>query len=132
MTRTRVARCGCGQLSATCLGEPVRVSVCHCHWCQRRTGGPFAAQARFPADAVTIVGESRVWERVGEGGRRAWFRRCVECGSLVAYVNEGMEDTVAIPLGGFDPDEQPTPTISVFEGRKRPWVEIVGAEIERD
>ncbi|TIT73020.1 MAG: aldehyde-activating protein, partial [Mesorhizobium sp.] len=30
---TRRAQCSCGQLSATCVGKPVRISVCHCLDC---------------------------------------------------------------------------------------------------
>ena len=44
---TRTATCRCGQLRAECQGEPVRVSVCHCLDCQKRTGSVFAAQARW-------------------------------------------------------------------------------------
>ena len=54
---THTASCRCGQLPATVTGEPVRVSVCHCLDCQRRSGSAFAAQARFPAETVTIEGE---------------------------------------------------------------------------
>ena len=40
---TRVAACACGRLTATVLGEPLRVSICHCLECQRRGGGVFGA-----------------------------------------------------------------------------------------
>lgn len=45
---TRTASCSCGQLQIEVQGEPVRVSVCHCLACQRRTGSLFGEQARFP------------------------------------------------------------------------------------
>ena len=44
----RRAECACGQLSAVCSGEPMRVSVCHCLACKRRTGSAFSYNARFP------------------------------------------------------------------------------------
>jgi hypothetical protein len=37
----RIASCTCGQLNAQCMGEPVRISVCHCFDWQRRTGSAF-------------------------------------------------------------------------------------------
>jgi hypothetical protein len=37
-------RRSCGQLTARVTGVPVRVSVCHCLACQRRTGSVFGAQ----------------------------------------------------------------------------------------
>ena len=47
MARRR-AECSCGQLAITVEGEPLRLSICHCLACQRRTGGVFGIQARFP------------------------------------------------------------------------------------
>lgn len=128
--RERVARCRCGQLSATCTGEPVRVSLCHCQGCRRLTGGAFSAQARFPAAAVVIAGDSRIWERVGESGRRAWFRWCALCGGTVAFVNEGYEDMPAIPLGAFADEDMPRPGVSIYEEHRLPWVVIAGDDIE--
>lgn len=132
MTAVRTAECRCGQLTATCSGDPVRVSVCHCLACQRRTGGPFAAQARFRLGSVQISGEWRVWERVADSGKKAWFRWCPECGATVAYTNEGMDDQIAIALGAFADPTFPAPNFSVYENRKHPWVEIVGDDIEHD
>ena len=125
----RVARCRCGQLSATCRGEPVRVSVCHCRACQRRTGGPFSAQARFPADAVAIAGEYRLREAVGGSGRRTTFRWCPECGGEIAFANEGL-DNLAIPLGAFAPEPLPVPALSIHEEGRQPWIAIVGEGVE--
>ena len=52
MMTTRNAACSCGQLQATTSGDPVRISVCHCLACQRRTGSVFGMQARFPRAQV--------------------------------------------------------------------------------
>ena len=125
----RVARCRCGQLTAICRGEPVRVSVCHCIDCQRRTGGPFSAQARFPREAVTIAGTSRIWEQVGGSGRRACFHWCDTCGGTVFWINQGAEETVAVPIGTFAEGDVPVPTVSIFEERRQPWVRIEGEGI---
>jgi hypothetical protein len=55
---TRVAECNCGQLKVRVTGEPIRVSVCHCLACQRRSGSVFAMQARFERPNVSIEGTS--------------------------------------------------------------------------
>jgi len=65
---TRYASCSCGQLSAQVSGEPVRVSICHCLACQRRTGGPFAQQARYPRENVQVSGQSTSYFRAGADG----------------------------------------------------------------
>jgi len=36
----------------------VRV-ICHCLACQRRTGSSYGYQSRFPAQSVTISGQSK-------------------------------------------------------------------------
>lgn len=61
----RTATCQCGQLRANCNGEPVRVSVCHCLDCQKRSGSAFAAQARWPDTHVTLTGESKTFGSAG-------------------------------------------------------------------
>ena len=51
---TRDAACSCGQLRVRAGGDPIRISICHCLACQRRSGSAFAVQARFPSDRAEI------------------------------------------------------------------------------
>lgn len=118
----RIASCSCGQLQARVAADPVRVSVCHCLACQRRTGSVFGAQARFPAAAVTVQGNSKVYVRVGDEGTRCSFRFCPECGATVYYTAEGLEGFVAVPVGAFADPSFPGPAISVYDDRMHPWV----------
>lgn len=120
----RVASCSCGQLQARVTGEPVRISVCHCLACQRRTGSVFAAQARFPRAAVTIVGTSAEYVRVGDEGTRVTFRFCPKCGATVYWTGGGDDGTVAIPVGALADSSFPAPTVSVYEERMHGWVRM--------
>jgi hypothetical protein len=121
------ATCRCGQLRATATGEPVRVSVCHCLNCQKRSGSAFAVQVRFPANQVVITGQSKSFEKVADSGNRATYHFCPDCGSDVHYENHGKFDgLVAIPLGAFDDPYFTTPAFSVWEERQHEWVEIAG------
>lgn len=126
----RVATCRCGQLRATCTGEPVRVSVCHCLECQKRSGSAFAVQARWPDDRVELAGEARAWSRVGESGSRTTYRFCATCGATLAYASEAMPGVTAIPVGAFADPAFPPPRYSVYEERKHPWVTVVGEGVE--
>ena len=130
MSNTRTATCRCGQLSATCEGEPVRVSVCHCFACQQRSGSPFGEQARWPADKVTIAGESTVWERTTDAGNVTTYHFCPTCGTTVWYRGKPFSDAIAIPVGLFCDPDFPPPTFSVWEERKHRWVTIPGEEVE--
>lgn len=123
---TRTATCRCGGLRATCRGEPVRVSVCHCLACQQRSGSAFAAQARWAAEDVEVTGEAKIWERMADSGHRVTYRFCPVCGSTVAYAIEGWPGVVAIPYGAFAGTDMPAPAFSVYEDRRHDWVEIKG------
>ena len=127
----RTASCRCGQLKATVTGDPVRLSVCHCLNCKKRSGSAFAVQARWPADQVTIEGQSKGFELTADSGNRATFHFCPECGSDVHYEISGKFDgLIAIPLGAFDDPYFASPKFSVWEGRKSIWVDIIGDGVE--
>ncbi|HEX4780653.1 MAG TPA: GFA family protein [Usitatibacter sp.] len=118
----RTASCTCGQLTAVASGEPVRISICHCLACQRRTGSVFGAQARFPRENVTIEGLSTAYVRVGDSGGSCTFHFCAVCGATVHYNLTGREELVAIPIGAFAEPGFPQPNFSVYEKRKHAWV----------
>ena len=122
----RVATCQCGQLRVRAQGEPVRVSVCHCLDCQKRSGSAFAFQARFPAERLTIEGETREWTRAGDEGGGAVFSFCPICGSTVTYRNVDDPELVAVAVGAFADPRSPPPHYSVYETRKHAWVTIAG------
>jgi hypothetical protein len=126
---TRLASCTCGQLSARVTGEPVRVSICHCLACQRRSGSVFAAQARFPIENVAVTGNSTEYVLTGDSGSSARFHFCPQCGATVYYEAEGLEAYRIIPVGVFADPGFPSPTVSVYEGRMHRWV-VPPADIE--
>ena len=127
----RTASCRCGQLKATVTGDPVRLSVCHCLNCKKRSGSAFAVQARWPADQVRIQGLSKGFVLTADSGNRATFHFCPECGSDVHYeINGKFDGLIAIPLGAFDDPYFASPKFSVWEKRKNDWVDIDGDGVE--
>ncbi|SEM78647.1 Uncharacterized conserved protein [Sphingomonas gellani] len=126
----RIATCRCGQLQAVCQGEPVRISVCHCLNCQKRSGSAFAVQARFPQQRVRIVGQYNAWSVTGDSGSTATFRFCPTCGSTVFYSSDALPDLIAVAVGAFADPTFPPPTVSGFEARRHPWVVVAGEGVE--
>lgn len=118
---TRIASCSCGHLRLTCAGEPVRVSMCHCLECQKRTGSVFGTQARFPRDRVTITGHTTAWSRQGDSGGTATFHFCPTCGSTLYWEMNGAPDFIAIAVGTFADPTFPPPHVSVYEERMHHW-----------
>ena len=122
---TRTASCSCGQLTLTTQAQPIRVSICHCLACQRRTGRVFGAQARFLRSSVTISGESSQYVRVGDEGSSITFSFWPKCGATVHYAIQGFDDeSIAVPVGAFADPRFPAPTFSVYEDRMHAWVSL--------
>ena len=119
---TRRAACSCGNLKLTARGDPIRVSVCHCHACQRRTGSVFGVQARFSNDKVNIEGASKKYVRTADSGNQITFHFCTDCGATVYYQLSEVPDMIAIPAGAFADPEFPPPVFSVYEARQHSWV----------
>jgi hypothetical protein len=125
-TKVRRASCSCGRLSVTVTGAPVRVSMCHCLECQKRTGSLFGAQARWPRESVVLAGEPTVWRRIGDDGGAMDFHFCPVCGSTVWYIAVDQPDIIAVATGGFADPDFPMPDYSVYEDRKHGWLNLPG------
>jgi hypothetical protein len=128
---TRDAACGCGQLRLEVAGDPIRISMCHCLGCQRRTGTAFAIQARFTADRVQVAGRFKDYVRVSDEGDERTFHFCPDCGATVFFTTADAPDLIAVPVGAFADPSFPPPTVSVYESRRHPWITLPAA-IETD
>ena len=126
----RTASCSCGQLKAICDGEPVRVSMCHCLNCQRRTGSVFSVQARWPSDRVTVEGHSQEYALTGDEGTTARFHFCPTCSATVYWDMGAIPGMIAVPVGAFaDPTFPPT-SVSVYGVRRHPWAIMPSLAVE--
>lgn len=123
---TRVATCACGQLGATCRGEPTLVSLCSCLACQKRTGSAFGIAAFFDRDAVTISGDTSRYRRLSDAGFAVVFRFCPACGTSVVWEPERKPDAIAVAVGCFADPSFPAPSQSVNEAHKHPWISLSG------
>jgi hypothetical protein len=118
------ASCSCGQLTLTAEGDPIRISMCHCLACQRRTGSAFGIQARFPADRVHVAGRYAEYVRISDDGEDRTFRFCPDCGATVFWTLAAVPDAIAVPIGAFAEPTFPPPTVSVYGSRRHPWVSL--------
>ena len=102
--------CLCGAVRITTTGQPYRVGLCHCLDCRKHHGALFHASAIFPADAVTVTGETRSFR-----GRHF----CPACGSPV-FGRSG--DEVEVNLGALDAPNQFRPTYELWTIRRESWL----------
>ena len=102
--------CLCGSVRVIAAGDPYRVGLCHCLDCRKHHGANFFAAAMFPANAVTITGETRAFE-----GRHF----CPACGGSVF---NRFGDEVEVHLGALDEPGRFTPTYECWTVRREPWL----------
>jgi hypothetical protein len=121
---TREAACHCGQLRLEVAGEPLRVSICNCLACQRRTGSAFGMQAGFKAEQVQVIGRFNDYARISDQADRKEhvFHFCPDCGSQVFYTEPSEPDRIVVSVGAFADPSFPPPTESGYDSRRHPWV----------
>src|SRR5207244_5639700 len=110
---TRHAACSCEQLRLTVEGDPLRVSICHCLACQRRTGSVFGAQARWARERALIEGDATEYVRISDDGDERSFFFCPRCGATVYFWID--PEHIALPVGAFADPSFPAPVRSVWE-----------------
>jgi hypothetical protein len=96
--------CLCGAIRYRVRGEPVRAQVCHCTFCQRRTGSAFALVIVFDENQVDMTGTAltQYEHRSDESNRWIRIHFCNRCGTTVIATLE-KDPTIRIVSGGtFD------------------------------
>jgi hypothetical protein len=102
--------CLCGKVRFKVTGEPWRVGVCHCLDCRKHSGSLFSALAVFPAEAVSIEGETR--DHLGR-------HFCPDCGSSLFGISD---DEIEFTLGAFDAPDQFKPSYELWTVRREAWL----------
>ena len=120
----RHAQCHCGSLRAITSGEPLVVAICHCKACQRRTGAVAASVAGFAKAEVRIEGQTRVFERNGDSGRKVRFYFCPNCGTSLYWEAEARPGVYILAVGAFADPNFPPPSVSIFEESKHTWTRL--------
>jgi hypothetical protein len=122
---TRLATCACGQLTASCSGDPTSVSLCHCLQCQRRTGSSYVIAAFFPRENVTVAGEGKAYIRASDSGYPVTLYFWPHCGSTVCWKPGRKPEMVAVAVGAFADSAFPAPSQAVYAEHRQRWVPTV-------
>jgi hypothetical protein len=120
----RLAQCHCGSLRANTSGDPLMVIMCHCRDCQRRTGALAGSGAIFEKAQVTIEGDSKVFERDAQEGRKLRSHFCPHCGTSLYWDGDLRPDWCVVAVGAFADPMFPPPSVSIYEESKHAWVQL--------
>ena len=104
MTSPREGGCVCGAVRYRVRNAPFRTGVCHCKFCQRRTGSAFGVGVYFRKDDFELrQGELRSYEhRSDESGRWLKMEFCPKCGTTVTWMLELFPDGRGVAGGSFE------------------------------
>jgi len=96
--------CVCGRVRYVVHDDPERVTICHCAWCQRRTGSAFGIEAVFRLEKVTMSdGPLKAYRHVSdESGRWIDQHFCSSCGTNIGFTLEAVPGIRTIAGGTFD------------------------------
>ena len=121
--------CICGSVRFNCIGAPERVTVCHCLWCQRRTGSAYGVEVVYLKPNVTVAGASQQSHRhkSDESGRWLDMHFCEKCGTNLGLTLEIREDIRSLPAGIFDDplwfENNDVEVRHVYMRSRREWVD---------
>ena len=96
--------CLCGEARYVVSGYPEPRGVCHCRYCQLRTGSAFAVLAYFEPDNFSLrSGQLSHYEFTSQSGKKWDVNFCQKCGTTVYYQLEVWGDLIGIDGGTLDP-----------------------------
>lgn len=120
-------RCLCGALVYEAEGQPATVTVCHCRFCQRATGGAYLVDALFKRARFRVLkGTPRVYDHRSEGsGKLVHIQFCEGCGIKLWLEFQRWPDLVGIYAGTLDNpngfDRSPARTHYIFTDQAADW-----------
>ena len=96
--------CLCGAVRYRTHGQPAKAALCHCRYCQARTGSAFGLAIYFRTDQVEhLSGELKSYSFQTESGRSFTTRFCPTCGTSLFWTTAAGTDLTGVAGGSFDP-----------------------------
>lgn len=82
----------------------MRVTVCHCRFCQRATGSAFLVEPIFSSSDIRIsCGKPKIYHHRSEGsGKQVNVHFCAECGTKLFLTFERFTGVTGVYGGTFD------------------------------
>ena len=128
--------CVCKKIRYDIIGLPLRVTLCHCNWCQRRTGSAFGVEIVFEKDQIVFQSDAlSVYRHISdESGRWLDQHFCNTCGSNIGLTLEAVPSIQSISVGSLD-DQSWTELASldrrhVFVRSARQW-SVIPDDVEQ-
>ena len=101
---THEGGCLCGAIRYAVKSQPMRVTICHCRFCQRATGSAYLVEPIFgKSDFEITSGQPKIYRHRSEGsGKMVDVHFCENCGTKLLLSFERFPDVVGVYGGTFD------------------------------
>ena len=96
--------CLCGAIRYATRAKPVRVTYCHCKFCQRATGSAYMVEPIFLKTNFEIIsGKPATYALASEGsGKQVTINFCSTCGTKLFLSFERFTSIFGVYAGTFD------------------------------
>ena len=96
--------CLCGAVRYATSSAPVRVTYCHCKFCQRATGSAYMVEPIFPRTCLEITsGKPSTYTHISGGsGKHVTVNFCSTCGTKLFLDFERFAEVAGVYGGTFD------------------------------
>ena len=96
--------CLCGAIRYEVEDNPLRVTICHCKFCQRATGSAYMVEPIFPLDRFRLLqGSPTVYSQRSAGsGKLVHMHFCAACGTKIRVTFERFAEHCGVYAGTFD------------------------------
>ncbi|MGT2434626.1 GFA family protein [Bradyrhizobium betae] len=121
MDKPYTGGCACGVIRYSIAGEPLFSNHCQCRDCQRESGSGHGSYATFSRAGVTVTGEAKHWDMVGDSGNVKTRAFCAECGVPVYMTFAAMPDIFTIRAASLDEPARYKPQVVTYAARGHGW-----------
>lgn len=121
MAKPYTGGCACGAIRYEISGEPMVSNDCQCRDCQRESGTGHGSHLTFARTGVTVTGEAREWDMVGDSGNVKTRAFCPVCGSPVFMTFAAMPDVFTIRAASLDDPGRYKPQMVFYAVRGHAW-----------
>ena len=121
MDKPYTGGCACGAIRYSIVGEPLFANHCQCRDCQRESGTGHGSYATFARDGVTVTGEARRWDMVGDSGNVKTRAFCAECGLPVYMTFAAQPGIFTIRAASLDEPARYRPQVVTYTARGYDW-----------
>jgi hypothetical protein len=101
---THEGGCLCGAVRYETKCDPLRVTTCHCKFCQRATGSAYMVEPIFRRTDILITkGAPAIYNhRSGGSGKLVHVHSCAACGTKLYLTFERFAESCGVYAGTFD------------------------------